>query len=170
MKTVSKVTTVYNHAQDRISMSGEISDGSTAILWITRRLVERLVPELLAWLKTTDKEADLPRSDVINSFKQQSAAGKLPQSGPVVAEKPEAEWLVTAVDVQKRPEIMRLVFRAPDQHQEKIALDLAPLALRQWLNILLAGYQRAEWPLDVWPEWMREQLPDQQRPESVPLH
>ena len=63
-----------------------------------------------------------------------------------------------------------MFFAPPDQHKERIVLDLRPLPMRQWLHILMLAYQRAGWGLDLWPEWMLEQLPDRPRPDTAVLH
>lgn len=170
-RALNRVTTEYQPVQDRVRLAGDPGDGSVLVLWLTQRLLRQLVPQLLEWLQKQDT-ADLPGGDeLLHSARQQSATRRLgdADAAPVVAAEARAEWLVTAVDVQQRPEVLRLIFRAPQQHRERIVLDLRPLALRQWLHIVMLAYARAAWPLDVWPEWMREQLPTK-RPQQPVLH
>ena len=38
-------------------------------------------------------------------------------------------------------------------------LKLAAQPLRQWLGIVFDAWQQAEWPLEVWPDWLRESVP-----------
>ena len=60
--------------------------------------------------------------------------------------------LVIAGDTQAR-----VVFR--DAQGAVAAMVLQPRPLRQWLSILFDAWQQAEWPLEVWPDWLRESVP-----------
>ena len=48
---LERVTTRYSVAQDRICLAGELPGGSPVVLWLTQRLLRRLLPPLLAWLQ-----------------------------------------------------------------------------------------------------------------------
>ena len=52
---------------------------------------------------------------------------------------------------------VRLVFR--DAQGAVAAMVLQPQPLRQWLGIVFDAWQQAEWPLEVWPDWLRESVP-----------
>ena len=167
MKALKRVTTEYQLPADRIRLSGELSDGSVLVLWLTLRLCTRVVPALFEWLES--REGALPRGDIVQGFKQQAATGQLAPMGPVAAAAAGSEWLVTAVDVQKHEGRLVLVFRAPETHDDRVALDLAPVPLRQWLAMLLVAFRKGEWPLAVWPAWMLEQVGGERR-EPAALH
>lgn len=153
--TLKRITTEYKPLEDRVRLSGEVASGSVIVVWLTQRLLCRLVPEMARWLQSQEK----PASDVVKvqSFKQQKASAMVGAQAPVQAEQAVNDWLVTAADLQRRPGLLLLVLRGANE-EERVILELSPLALRQWLNMLLIAYARAEWPLTVWPLWMREQL------------
>ena len=166
MATLTRVTTEYHRGEDRIRFVGELQGGEVAVIWVTQRLLNRLVQELVAWLEGT--EQDLPRAEVLHSFKQQTARQQVTAQAPVPAAAAASDWLCQAVDVQKRPNSLGLVFRDVSG-DHRASLELQPQALRQWLNMLQATCVRAEWPMTAWPEWLREQ-PVDSRPQHLPLH
>lgn len=163
---LTRVTTDYDRAQDRIRLVAELQGGGVTIIWVTQRLLQRLVQELVVWLEATEK--DTPRADILLGFKQQSAQQGLTPQAPVRAPAEAGDWLCQAVDLQKRESAVSLTFRDADA-AHKVRLDLAVQPLRQWLNMLFLTCQRAEWPLTVWPDWIREQAPGP-RPRDMPLH
>lgn len=155
LNTLKRITTEYQPLEDRVRLSGEVASGSVIVVWLTQRLLYRLVPEMARWLEAQER----PAQDVVKvqSFKQQKASAMLRAQSAVPAEQATTDWLATAADVQRRPGLLLLVLRGANE-EERVILELSPLALRQWLNMLLTAYARAEWPLTVWPLWMREQL------------
>ena len=50
MATLQRITTEYIDQEDRIRLTGELAHGATVVLWITQRLLNRLIPHLTAWL------------------------------------------------------------------------------------------------------------------------
>jgi hypothetical protein len=153
--TLKRITTEYQPLEDRVRLSGEAASGSVIVVWITQRLLGRLVPEMARWLEAQEK----PATDavLVQSFKQQKASAMVGPQSPVPAEQATNDWLATAADVQRRRGLLILAFRGASA-EESVTLELSPLALRQWLNMLLIAYARADWPVTVWPLWMREQL------------
>lgn len=167
MAELKRITTTYDGSEDRIRLSGEGANGQRLGIWLTRRLLERLVPVLLDWIakeardlpganeaSTTKPRADMPRADTLHSFAQQMARNSLPRQAPVQVRAEDVIWLAQAVDVKRAGQGVRLSFRAVSG--EAASLNLAAKPLRQWLNILHDAYLKAGWPLDVWPEWVRE--------------
>ncbi|QSR36617.1 hypothetical protein CFI10_16835 [Marinobacterium iners] len=172
---LGRLTTVYHPLEDRVRISGQVSSDDVVVIWVTRRLMDRMVPALVEWLEQQD--ADVPRADLLQSVKQTRAINELTEqtrqegSTPVSAENAGTTWLAASVDVQRRPEQLVLIFKAaPDAGGQQAALPLRALALRQWLNILLQAYSKAEWSTAVWPEWMREQLPELASPARGAIH
>ncbi len=49
---------------------------------------------------------------------------------------------------------MRLSFRR--EGEITASLTLPVLHMRQWLCILRTLWGAADWPMGIWPEWMRE--------------
>lgn len=168
MNSLRRITTRYIPAEDRIRLSGQTLGGDAVTLWLTQRLLMRLLPNLLQWVG--GKEGDGPQAEAVQSFKQAAARASLePQAPvPVRAGNDQAAWLVMAVDLQVGPKGVRLTFRG--QGQRLAMMTLAAQALRQWLNILHDAWRTAGWPLVVWPEWMLEAAPLAGRRRSTVVH
>ncbi len=168
MNALQRVTTTYLAAEDRIRLSGQTPGGDTVVLWLTQRLLMRLLPNLLQWVG--GQEGDSPRAEAVQSFKQAAARASMePQAPvPVRAGNDQAAWLVMEVGLQVGPEGVRLTFRG--QGQRLAMMTLAAQALRQWLNILHDAWRRAGWPLVVWPQWMLEAAPLAGRRQATVVH
>ena len=41
-----RITTEYIDSEDRIRLTGQLASGDTVVLWLTQRLLNRLVPHL----------------------------------------------------------------------------------------------------------------------------
>ena len=127
---LERVTTRYSVAQDRICVAGALPGGSPVVLWLTQRL---------------------------QGFAQQAARAQLQPQAPVQVPEGSRSCLVEGVDMGRSPEMVRLVFR--DAQGAVAAMVLQPQPLRQWLGIVFDAWQQAEWPLEVWPDWLRESVP-----------
>ncbi len=155
MGMLVKFTTAYVAAEDRIRVAGECRDGSPVTLWLTQRLLGRLVPMVASWLEqdeapTTDRAA-------VQQFRQDAARGSLRQHRPVPSRPEAASWLVTHIDHGTANGMMQLRFRAGPP--PGVLLRLAPEPARQWLDMLLHACRTAGWPLDVWPAWILSAAP-----------
>ena len=159
MSQLQRITTQFIDAEDRIRLAGEDGDGEALVLWLTRRLLNRLLPHLFSWL-----EQRLPASvrnathaEMIQSVAQQAAQEALEPQAPVCGNEYSRSWLVQSVDIACTDQGVTLAFKpAAQAPNAQATLTLPDQALRQWLNILREQYQRAEWPLDRWPEWMAQ--------------
>jgi hypothetical protein len=166
MRELQRFTTEYIDVEDRIRLTGEIKrdDGQSerAVIWLTQRLANRLIPPLIGLLEKQMPPLDVPPSVVpmveqrmeIQRFAQQSARANLVEQPPVVATADVPAWVVQTIDISPGPQLIRLTFRHPSGAEA--VLPFNPLLLRQWLNILLIAYRKGEWPLTIWPEWMQE--------------
>lgn len=47
---LQRVTTAYLENEDRLRLTGKLADGDIVVLWLTQRLLSRLVPHLTTWL------------------------------------------------------------------------------------------------------------------------
>lgn len=165
MTIIERITTEYIDTEDRIRLAGEAKNTAPVAIWLTQRLLQRLLPALLQWLE--GQNADTPRAEILQSFAQQAAKADLLPQTPVQVSKCHSAWLAMSVDITQSNEVIGLTFRGASD--ERITLTLAAKPLRQWLDILHDAYLRAEWPRDVWPAWVREQtLPDS--PQGLLLH
>ena len=159
---LERVTTRYSVKQDRICLAGELPGGSPVVLWLTQRLLRRLLPPLLVWLQEQGGAAHAVMgqalyADALQGFAQQAARAQLQPQAPVQVPEGSLSCLVERVDMGRSPEAVRLVFR--DAQGVVAAMVLHPQPLRQWLSILFDAWQQAEWPLEVWPDWLRESVP-----------
>jgi len=146
-------------------------------MWITRRLLDRLVSHLAGLLEQETAQAPMP--EVQQTFAQQAAVASHQEQShtepqaPVVPTQTQVvrEWLVTEVDVTPLEQGISLRLRgaAPEQ---VVVLGMPPVMLRQWLGIVHGQYMRAQWPLDCWPAWMNEaaQAPAAPEKSDATLH
>ncbi len=174
---LSKVTTLYDPVQDRIKISGQFKNDKVCVIWLTQRMLNRLVPHVTGWLEK-QQDDKTPRGDLLNSIQQQRAQNKHAErveqglDTAVSAEEAEAEWLALSVDIQHPPGGVRVIFKDKAKEPEQMAvLELPPLLIRQWLNVLMVNYKKADWPNNAWPEWMQEQIgPVKEQPAPKALH
>lgn len=150
MTPLQRITTEYVESEDRIRISGEGADGHPMILWLTRRLLDRVVPHLVGWLEK--QYADLPRADLMLSFAQEAAALQLMPEPPVPIAEGAPQFLVQIVDISPLPEDITIAFRGEPACAASIAFAATPL--RQWLGILYQTYLAADWTLAAWPDWV----------------
>lgn len=180
MTILQRITTEYIEAEDRIRLAGEAGE-NTVVLWLTQRLLNRLVPYLCQWLEAHSgfgtagssattatgqaRHADIGQG-IAQSFAQQAAAAALAPQPPVQATDPSTQALVHSVDVSTAQETVTLRFKgqgqeaaneqAETQAQELAQVGMNAVALRQWLGIVYQQYLRAEWSTHPWPQWMEE--------------
>lgn len=157
MADLQRITTQYIESEDRLRLAGELVDGAPQVLWLTQRLLQRLLPVLFKQLQGQGAGADTSYADLLHSFAQQSARAELVPQPPVQVSPSSAAWLVLSVDIAPSDGGVRLTFKGePDQPDQQASLALTALPLRQWLGILHDAYGTAEWPLQVWPQWLQE--------------
>ncbi len=150
---LQKITTLYNEAEDRVQLAGEIEQGGAVIVSLTQRLLQRLIPATLKWL--AGKEDAITRGEVLQGFAQQAARAGLEPQAPVAAGADSTTWLALEIDVTDYEHSLGLTFRGAGDNANA-TLILPVVALRQWLNIMHDTYVKAGWSLDQWPEWLRE--------------
>lgn len=173
MLVLTRLTTIYDVEQDRIRISGEVKDGKKVVLWLTQRLLTRLVLHLSSKLEMPDPNKVKPLSvqtQVQQSFAQQHARAQMPrQLSPVKPDENSPEWLVKKVDIKSGVDGLRLIFTGANQ-DDQASLGMSFTPLRQWVGILHDQYRLAGWSTDRWPSWIGESpLPTQQSAKAV-LH
>ena len=174
MITLQRITSEYIESEDRIRLTATTGARETLILWITQRLLIRLIGHFLKWL---DKEApEVARSSAVGSeaksalqgMAQQSAAAKLQEQSAVTATSDSATLLVKEIDIKMSEEAVLLVFKCDDGQNAELSFTVQQL--RQWLGMIHRLWRMAEWPVSIWPDWMD----DNQQPDSVdadsPVH
>lgn len=160
---LARITTRYSPGQDRVCLAGALPDGSPVLLWLTQRLLRRLLPHLTAWLEGLDVSqavagtagrAQTLYAEAVQGFALQAARAQLTPQVPVQVVEDGPACLVRSVDVQATPHAMKLVFSG--SQGAVAAMELPAQLLRQWLAIVHDAWRVADWPLDPWPAWLLE--------------
>jgi hypothetical protein len=162
---LKRITTQYIPFEDRIRLTGADEGGSTLTLWLTQRLINRLVVPLCDGLDkqispTPPKQtgaAAVPslQAHMVQTFAQQKAAAELPKGGPVVLAPQSPAWLVETVVIKNMKNNIRMTFKGLEAPQQA-ELTLSSFELRQWLGIVFKQYKSAAWATQVWPAWVEE--------------
>jgi len=165
MNQIERISTRYVMAEDRLLLIGSTATGEVQSLWLTQRLLLRLLPVLLQLLQGEGE--DSLRAELMRSFALQAAAAELRPQAPVLASAGESPWLARTVNIDRSQQAVSLSFRgAPGQ---RATLRMTPKALRQWLVIIHGAYRKAQWPPDVWPAWVSERALSA-APQALTLH
>lgn len=157
---LTRITTIYVDTEDRMGLVGEDEVGEHQKLWLTQRLLNRLVERLLGWL---------PQShEGIQEIAQQVAQAKHEPEHPVIASPECLDWLVQEIDLVPSQDVIGLVFKS--ESGEYVAMvRFNEISLRQWLDILFRQYQHAEWLGVDWPSWFVPKV-ELGLPEGVAVH
>ncbi len=161
MSVAQRFTTEFVDYEDRLRVSSELPNNQVVVLWLTRRLLDRLVSHLAGMLERETAQA--PEPELQQAFAQQAAAtthqqqSEAQQQAPVTPERAQSvsEWLVYEVDLTQAQQGVSLRFRGR-QPEQVVELGMPALLLRQWLGIVHGQYRRAQWPMEAWPQWMNE--------------
>jgi hypothetical protein len=141
---IHRFVTDYNDTEDRIRLVCE-TDAGPVILWLTQRLLQRLVPALVRWLE--QQQGRTSKALTAFAFAQSSARKRrIPPQLP--------SWLVRTVSLHREKGQIRLTFKADASRTAAITLAIAPLY--KWLELLYDAYLAAQWPLTAWPAWVTE--------------
>lgn len=153
MDTISKITVTYDETEDRLRLAYQDAEGQSKGLWLTQRLVNRLVGALLASLGAG---ADIGNAEAaLRAWELSAARARLGKDVPVESPPAEQHHLVRAVDISHSGNGIRLVFRGIDAQVAALGIE-DETVLRQWLDILHQQYRRADWPMGgLWPAWFK---------------
>ena len=172
--SMQRLTTQYIEQEDRMRLSGQLANGETVVLWLTQRLLHRLVPHLSAWLEQRESmqfnhpQVQATQQAIVQSMAQQAARAQLAPP-PVQAPPAHVGGLVELVNLSFRGDVLVLTFQCYGQEPAPATLPITPQPLRQWLGIVFEQCQHAQWPTTARPSWMQvAQTP--QPPESTLLH
>lgn len=169
MISLEKITTIYVELEDRFSITAEAYDKSTVRIWISQRLLLRLLPHMLEWLKKSEdsiRTSNAISQELINEFAQQEAHTELKPQQPVKLENKstdarkisENSWLVNKVDIRSSEQVMELKFGCGEKNSAQLLLN--KLHARQWLIILHAEWIKSEWAPHIWPAWLAKTTAD----------
>jgi hypothetical protein len=164
---LQRITTEYVDVEDRMRLSAEVKGGPPVVLWLSQRLLLRLLPGTIHWL---DRQAggDATLSHVMQGFAQHAAQAELTPQAPVRATATgSSAWLVQTVDVVVSAQLMSLTFRGGSGQAATLNLEAKPM--RQWLSIVRGLCQKAGWPMQAWPDWFDTQT-EMTGGKSLTLH
>lgn len=165
MIELQRITTKYDPKEDRIRLTGDDGRGQTLVLWLTRRLLDRLVCFIVEKLESQEKAKARPRIHL--EFQQQSAARQQVAQPPVSANAHSEQWLIQEVEIVRSKGRIKLRLRTAENKDAVIGFDL--IGLHQWLDILHRNYRAGTWSTDVWPDWLTESSLAAP-PQTVTLH
>lgn len=160
-----KLTTRYDEYQDRICVDGQTAHGEVVTLWLTYRLLQRLMPlllEVITPLPGTAPDVDLLAAWELSKARAQQKPQKAVERPPVqvpsgvgetMASSAAPIWLVESVDLKGSPALTSMVFRTGTGEAVTIAFSVEQL--RQWVAIVYGHWQIAGWSLTVWPDWIK---------------
>ena len=160
MSDLQRITSQYIEDEDRIRLTGAVAAGTTKVLWLTQRLLIRVINHLLQWLEqqstvaAPDALKDGQATDLVQGFAQQAASAEMQLQPPVQSQGDEQAWIVSSVDISRTAQAVKLNFKG--RNGELAALTLETQQLRQWLAIIHQLWQGAQWPPAIWPQWMQE--------------
>ena len=166
-----RFTTQFSESEDRIHITGETGPDQQVALWLTPRLLNRMVPVLAQWLEK--QSLTEIRSEMLQSMAQQKARDALDPQLPVQRKAETQSWLVHTVNITPVEHGMVLAFLGESGYSEPLgaSLTLDGRQLRQWLNILVDQCRKAEWSLATWPAWLRDAQENKATPPlEVVLH
>ena len=170
MTDLQRLTTDYVEHEDRVRLSGVGADAHTVVLWLTQRLLNRLVPPLCQWLERSEPKLSAthtgrvmcpsePAQQAVQGFAQAHAQAQLKPQAPVQAAAAAPHWVVVSVQLVSSADTVRLIFKGSEGEEATLTLSAQPL--RQWLGIVRQRYIHGEWPTTVWPAWMVTPAPTQ---------
>jgi hypothetical protein len=182
-----RITTEYVGLEDRLRITGETKTTEVVEMWLTQRLLLRLLPPIFTWLeKQTLSEiqptnANKQTKEMLQVLAQQTASAELKNQEPVKAVQVVAKssgtdqmaetnssFVIESVDLNRRKDVIQLVFKSKSSKKVNIVLRAQPL--RQWLAIIRTQWQRADWPITVWPKWVTESLKPESNQTSQAVH
>lgn len=138
------IRTEYIRIEDRIRLIGSDADDEFVAVWLTLRMLQRMVPELSRILE----QAKLPLSAVNLTPQAPSSATATEPEPELVEDGAEVvKMLPSSVNIAATAKAVRLTFITDD---EKILVELSHEKMSQWLLLLREGYKRGEWPDGVW--------------------
>lgn len=169
---LKKVTLRYIPVEDRMRMDAMVAEEKEVFtFWLTQRLCRELVTALVKHLSSAGlaKSGATP-ADIaaVQGYYQQQAKSAKKKTAPVPVATPRSH-LVDRVQLRTSAKAIQIVFPVGDGGQA--ILPFVSHEARQWLEILYRQYRVAGWPLDMWPQWIRdEKATPLQENSRKPLH
>ena len=132
-------------------MSAMLKEGEPVVFLLTCRLASRLIGALTAHLEQTVSRSALVDMGLLLSCRQRNAEWQHEPSAPVYSTQNSLRILPDKVNLACSSQCVVLLFPLVDGQQVELQMSL--LELRQWLAIMHRQFKKANWPMEVWPEW-----------------
>ena len=161
------VTMNFEPLEDRIAMNSSDKKGRVQRLWLSRRLLDRLIPTLANQLEmNSDSQIT---AEFEQSFAQEKAEIDKKKLKAVKVEAENPSWLVTTIHVGRNKNDFQLLFIGQSttnkvSSPKQAKFDLVIENLRRWLNALYKIYIKADWETKAFPLWIRGNRPDTDKP------
>lgn len=162
---MSRITVSYSDEEDRIELACQYETGGVQVLWLTRRLCDRLVEALVMRLEKTERQ-DPFSADTLQSWELSAARAALLPENPVSGSG-ASRMLVNSIDIGRENGKFRLFFR---WNEGGALLILDDTSLRQWLSFVHDAYVRAQWESGVWPAWFASSSTNHRPSSGMSLH
>lgn len=168
MTNFTSITMSYSKVEDRIHIALALEGDQYLRMWMTQRLARQLVVTLARHLEKTERPrqqsnsqdsgpapAPTPVERAESLAREQAhAIARLKPTQPTIPPPDMPVWLIKDVRLT--------LWRARVGVQFSSDLDVQPAAMlnrtmvRQWLSMLHRQFVNGDWPLDVWPQWLRD--------------
>ena len=151
---IQTFTARYDPVEDRLRLDAVDAAGGKQAIFLTRRLVDRVIPVLVSHLEGKTPEgvpADLAQGMSQSRARQARQTG---EATPAVAADTETPtWLCRTIHFQKADHGLNVIFT--DDARINAVMPMVEANLRAVLDIFLELYTKAGWPTEPFPEWMK---------------
>jgi len=158
LPVLETISISYIVAEDRMCIDGITASGEISRLWLTARMLNRLIPQLLRI--NMNPSQDQPVLD--------AAIDSQPEGDKVEFCPGSAEFLIESIDIRPRNGSTVLVFKENEQIP-RASFILSVGALSRFTSSLRQCFIIAGWPVSPWMEFESVNT-DQAEPESVTVH
>ena len=146
-------TSRYDVIEDRLRFDAVDAQGGKQAIYLTRRLVDRVIPVLVSHLEGKTPSGvppDLAQGMSQSRARQVRQAGETTQA--VVADNETPTWLCRTIHIQKVEHGLTVIFT--DDTGIDAVMPMVDANLRAVLDIFLELYTKANWPTVSFPVWM----------------
>lgn len=151
---IATFTMVADHAEDRIRMDTQSSQGDLCSIHWTRRLADRCVPALA--LKAERHISGALPKDLALSFQQDALRAERDANplAPVPRQSEGRPYLSHCIHLSEQERGVVLTHTDGSTFEAHMPLDFS--AISALLDVLLITYRALEWSEAAFPPWVRE--------------
>ena len=135
--TLTRMTLGYDQSQDRIHLDGLTSGGETVRLWITQRLVRRLIAYFV------EAGYHMPPQGKVRPLTETNVEE---EGKPVKYSTRDPELLVQSIDVTPRQDDIMCLFKGAAE-ASRIIFCLPNTVIGSWLVGFKRCFEVADWPI-----------------------